>query len=165
MANVDEAVRTARETHETRGLIEAVLLADEVGVPASVLTYLEARLPDVHAIADGRRRLYRAADAALLAGCADLLYAEGRSFREVLGYLRTGRAKVVMKRGWALLRNVDTEAPPAAPSEARAIPPDALVRHRGRAAAPPAEPRAAAGDSSAILAELIDCVRVLEAAR
>ncbi|WP_226582817.1 MerR family transcriptional regulator [Acuticoccus sediminis] len=159
---------TSPSGDDGRGLIEAVRLADEVGVPPSVLTYLEARLPDVHSIVDGRRRYYRSADAALLAGCAELLYGEGRSFREVMGFLRNGRAKAVAKRGWALLRHVEAVAPPVASTAppARAIPPDALVRHRGRPTAPksPADP-AITVDPSSILAELIECVRVLEAAR
>lgn len=149
------------ETDERpRGLIDAGWLADELGVPSSVLVYLEKRLPDIHAIAEGRRRLYRAADAALIAGCADLLYGEGRAFRDVAALLRAGKAQAIAKRGRRIIGAVAGEAE-AAP--ARAIPPDAVVRHRGRptAAATPSAPV----DPASILAELIDCVRTLEAAR
>ncbi|UOM33712.1 MerR family transcriptional regulator [Acuticoccus sp. I52.16.1] len=158
--NVDDG---AEDDDDGRGLIDAVRLADEVGVPASVLTYLEARLPGVHSIADGRRRLYRPADAELLAGCAELLYGEGRSFREVMGYLRSGRAKAVAKRGRALLRHVEPAAVAEVAAPPRAIPADALVSHRGRPVPP--QPRATGTDPTAILSELIECVRILEGAR
>ncbi|ORE96566.1 Transcription regulator MerR family protein [Stappia sp. 22II-S9-Z10] len=158
-----DAHAAERGTGEGRGLVDAQRLADEVGVPASVLTYLEARLPGVHAIAEGRRRLYRPADAALLAGCAELLYGEGRSFREVMGYLRAGKSKAIARRGWALLGEVETEPAPENGGPSRAIPADALVQHRGRPG--PTTPLRPTEDPSAILADLIECVRLLEAAR
>ncbi|WP_075220961.1 MerR family transcriptional regulator [Acuticoccus yangtzensis] len=158
-----DAHAAEREAGEGRGLVDAERLADEVGVPASVLTYLEARLPGVHAIAEGRRRLYRPADAALIAGCAELLYGEGRSFREVMGYLRAGKSKAIARRGWALLGEIETEPAPESGAPSRAIPADALVQHRGRPG--PTTPLRPTEDPSAILADLIECVRLLEAAR
>lgn len=149
-------------TERSRGLIEAGWLADEIGVPSSVLIYLEKRLPDVHAIAEGRRRLYRPADAALLAGCADLLYGEGRAFRDVAALLRAGKAGAITKRGRRIIGATMAGENEAAP--ARAIPPDAVVNHRGRPTAAVVDAGTLV-DPSAILAELIDCVRVLEGAR
>lgn len=166
-ADAGERGDAGRGDRGGRYLVGAEALARIVGVPASVLAYLEARLPQIRAVRDGARRAYRPPDAVLLAGLAEMLYRDGVSFRDAAAMLRTeGRADVIA-RGEALLRELLPAE--AAPLPARTIPPDALVGMRGggggagAAARPPPPPPSA--DVAALLSELIDCVRILEDGR
>ncbi|MCF3936366.1 MerR family transcriptional regulator [Acuticoccus sp. M5D2P5] len=151
-----------------RSVVAADKLARHLGVPSSVLSYLEARVPEVRAVQDGRVRVYRAEDAMLLAGLADLLYREGLSFREVADMLRSNERTAIAKRGRKRLGGLVTTAP-ARPESARAIPRDALVRPKG-AAGDTGETRArpqrtTSPDVNQVLADLIECVRLLDSAR
>lgn len=143
-------------------MIGGPALAEAVGVPRSVLAFLEARLPEVRAVRDGAGgRAYRADDAVLLAGLADLLYRDGVGFREAAEMLKTDARAGLEARGRELLAGaVDLE--PHRPA-ARAIPRDAVVGGRGREAHVSARPPSP--DVAALLGELIDCVRVLDEAR
>lgn len=151
--------------------VSARRLARILAVPASVLSFLEARLPEVRALDEGSGRAYRAADAVLLAGVAELLYTDGLSFRDVQALLRSPRRERVVERGRARLRGVAGGAGGAsgAPAAPMAIPDDALVRRRAEGVPSRERPgRTAEGQSpevAAILADLMACVRRLEAAR
>lgn len=143
-----------------RALIEAGQLAKLLVVPATILSYFEARLPEVRALREGGQRLYRAEDAILLAGIATLLYRDGMTFRDVAALLATERERVVALGRERLKGHVSASAR----GSQRPIPEDAVVVGRaGEVREPPrAVPR---GEAEAVLAELLDCVRLLEAAR
>ncbi|WP_157961582.1 MerR family transcriptional regulator [Acuticoccus kandeliae] len=149
-----------------RSVIAAEALARHLGVPASVLSYLEARVPEIRAITEGRTRAYRAQDAMLLAGLAELLYREGLSFREVTEMIRSNERAAIAARGRKRLSGL-VAATPARPETARPIPRDAIVRPKGAAEAPreAPRPRPPSPELKAVLADLIECVRLLESAR
>jgi DNA-binding transcriptional MerR regulator len=143
-----------------RSVIEAGQLAKLLVVPVTILSYFEARLPEVRALREGGQRLYRAEDATLLAGIATLLYRDGMTFRDVAALLATERERVVALGRERLKGHVS----PAARPPSRPIPEDAVVHGReGDVREPPRVAPKAATD--AILADLLDCVRLLEAAR
>ncbi|GAB5375257.1 MAG: hypothetical protein AcusKO_17190 [Acuticoccus sp.] len=158
--SIAAAPRPAATTEITTVAVDR--LARAVGVPASVLSFLEGQFPEVRAIASPTGRAYRITDAALLAGLVEALYHEGRPFREVQGEARSGARTTLMRRGAALI-GVDLAAARATrPSEP--VPPDAIVRRKGPQ--PASAPRAAAPvGADEILAELMACVRILGAAR
>lgn len=144
-----------------QSVIGAEALADLMGVPTSVLTFLETRLPEVRALQTGSMRAYRAADAWLLAGLADLMYAENVTFRDAAAQLRGAGRAAVLSRGRELLG--DAVASPPVDDAARAIPLDAVV---GTRVAPAfTRRRTPSPETAAVLGELIDCVRLLEDAR
>ena len=159
MADAAAASNGARPVTITAGT-----LARRIGVPASILSFLEEQFPEIRAIKSSGGRVYRAVDAALLAGLVDALYREGLPFREVQEAARSAGRAAIVERGRALI-GVDLRA--VAPARPVAeIPPDALVHRKGPKAAP-ASPPAAGGQTSgeAILRELMACVRILGAAR
>lgn len=162
-SNGERRASTDCEDGELRAVISANVLATWLDVPVAVLTFLEARLPEVKAIAEGPVRRYRGEDAALLAGLTELLYDKGVPLRDGLTMLRTGRRASVLAMGRERLRSTGPIARMAEPAM-RPIPRDAIVHWRG---APPnrsAEP-AEAPEPSALLAELIACVELLDGAR
>lgn len=163
----DDVVMTqeAGAVAPSRAAMGAERLASTLGVPVSVFAFLEARMPEIRAISEGRHRLYRAQDAVLLAGLTELLYREGQSFRDVSELMRTGGRPEIVARGRTRLRGA-LSLDELQSSAARRIPPDAVVRRKGGPAAPAETARAAPNrDVAAILADLIACVRLLEAAR
>ncbi len=143
------------EAADGRGLIDAIRLADEIGVPASVLTYLESRLPGVHAIADGRRRLYRSPTRRFSQARRSPLRRRAVVPRGA-GNLRSGRSKAVAQaRPRRCCAHAQTEASAAAPP-ARPIPagragpsprPSRTLRRRARRA--PTRRRSSPNSSSA----------------
>lgn len=142
--------------------VKVATLARLTGVPPSVLSFLEGQFPEVRAIASSSGRAYRIADATFLAGLVEALYHDGRPFREVQEEARSAGRNTLIRRGAALI-GVDLAAMrPERPSAA--VPADAIVRRKGPQPAAPA-PEAGPADSRAILAELMDCVRILNAAR
>ncbi|MEM6762183.1 MAG: hypothetical protein AAF615_04830 [Pseudomonadota bacterium] len=142
--------------------VEAGLLAKTLAVPPSVLSFLEGQFPEVRALKSGAGRVYRAADAAFLAGLVDALYTEGRPFRDVQAAARSAERGAIMKAGAARIAEIASLPDAEPPSEA--IPADALVRRRG--ALPDAPPSSGPPPTQGeILRELMDCVRILNAAR
>jgi DNA-binding transcriptional MerR regulator len=142
-----------------RSLIEAGRLARVLVVPATILSYFEARLPEVRALKENGQRFYRAEDAILLAGVATLLYRDGMTFRDVATLLATEREKVAAMGRERLAGEVSLAPRPSA----RPIPDDAVVRARSdhvRAGPPPGR-----ASADALLADLLECIRLLEAAR
>jgi len=143
-------------------LMRVDTLARTLGVPPSVLSFLEGQFPEVKAIASSSGRAYRLGEAAFLAGLVEALYHDGRPFREVQEAARSSGRTALMRRGAALI-GVDLAAmrrePPAA-----TVPPDAIVRRKGPQPEAPASPPHRA-DTREILAELMDCVRLLSQAR
>lgn len=148
--------------HGGSTVVKVGTLARLLGVPSSVLSFLEGQFPEVKAIASPSGRAYRMADATFMAGLVEALYHEGRPFREVQEEARSSGRTGLVRRGAALI-GVDLDAmrrkPPAA-----AVPPDAIVRRKGPQAAPSAPPAPPAGTRE-ILSELMDCVRLLSNAR
>lgn len=137
-------------------------LARAVGVPQSVLSFLEGQFPEVRAIAGPSGRAYRLADAAFLAGLVEALYHDGRPFRDVQSEARSGARTTLMRRGAKLLGLDLAAAQRARPTEA--VPPDAIVRRKGLQPATPPRPTQPVA-TERILAELMTCVRILGAAR
>lgn len=135
-------------------------------MPSSVLSYYEAKVPGLRAVADHRGgRAYRRGDAMVLAGMAAEV-ADGSSLTDVLSRIETAGRDSVMLRGRRL---VDHEFPGEANANGaqpvRAVPEDAIVMARGaRTEAEPSRPRAPA-NREAILRALADCVQHLQRAR
>lgn len=161
----------ARENDEDggahdRAVIGAEKLARILGVPLSVLTFLEARVPQVRSLAEGPRRVYRAEDAVLIAGLTELLYGEGLTLRDVYGMMRSNGRERIAERGRERLRGA-LALPPEAPRRPamRPIPADARVMPKGAAGTAGGERRRPSAEAERILADLIECVRILEAAR
>jgi len=148
-----------------RGVIGAEKLARTLGVPLSVLVFLEARVPQVRSLAEGTRRVYRAEDAVLIAGLTELLYGEGLTLRDVYGMMRSNGRERIAERGRARLRGALAVPSSPARRHSRPIPADARVMPKGSASAPAAPHRRPSPEAERILADLIDCVRILEAAR
>ena len=155
-----------------RDVVTAETLARLLDVPVSVLAFLEARVPQVRSLTEGGGRVYRTDDAVLIAGLTELLYGEGLTLRDVYAMMRSNERARVAERGRERLGGA---LPSAAPRKApqRPIPRDARVMPKGTmpAAAAGAAEAAAAGsvgpsrEGGQILAELMECVRILEAAR
>ncbi|MBJ3776496.1 MerR family transcriptional regulator [Acuticoccus mangrovi] len=156
------------ETGSGRAIITAGRLATLLGVPVSILAYLEARVPEIRALVEGRERVYRAKDAVLLAGLSELLYGEGLSFREVVELMRSGGRQKIVERGRRRLAGAlgPARSTPRA-GERRAIPPDAMVRPKGLQPVNGTGHRtpALSREAASVLSELMECVRLLEAAR
>lgn len=156
-----------------RAVIAADKLARLLGIPASVLSFLEARVPQVRSIAEDGVRVYRARDAVLVAGLAELLYDEGLPLREVDAMMGSGDREAIAARGRERLRDaIPSAGGKGAPRRARPIPPDAVVRPGGTAGGSDAAAAArrlagahTSGEVAEVLAELMECVRLLEAAR
>lgn len=142
-------------------VVKVDALARVLEVPSSVLSFLEGQFPEVRSIATPLGRAYRMVDAMFLAGLVEALYHEGRPFRDVQEEARSSGRTTLVRRGAALIKVDPASLKAERPSAA--VPPDALVRRRGPqpASAPASEPVA----TEAILAELMDCVRVLAQAR
>lgn len=146
---------------EPSRLIPAGQLARALRVPSSVLSYYEAKLKGVRAVADGGGRAYRRADAMVLATIA-LEVADGASLADCLESVASAGRDAVGQRG---RRFVETafpapEGPRAAP---RAVPQDAIVRTRGAAPEPSAP--IPLSDPQTILRTLAQCVHELQRAR
>jgi len=147
-----------------RAVVDAERLARILGVSLSVLAFLEARVPEVRSLARGTGRIYRAEDAVLIAGLTELLYDEGLTLRDVYGMMRSNERERIVERGRARLRGaLGKEVARRPPS--RPIPPDARVMPKGAAASGTGPPVRPSPEAERILAELIECVRILEAAR
>lgn len=153
----------AEDLKRSPAAISAHKLAAVLGLPQSVFAFLEARIPEMRAIVDGRGRVYRAQDAILLAGLADMLYREGRPFRDVADMLGTPERAKILAHGRARLSGALT-ARVTRQDGGRTIPADALVGRKGEALQrrPAAVPSA---ELEALLGELIACVRLLESGR
>lgn len=147
-----------------RTVISAEKLARLLGVPPSVLSFLEARVPQVRSLSEGGRRVFRAEDAVLVAGLTELLYAEGLTLRDVYGMMRSNERERIAERGRRVLAGaLSVPSSPSAPR--RPIPPDALVAPRGAAEREAPRPARQSAEIAQILGELNDCVRVLDEAR
>ena len=165
MATAEADVSTGA-VRQARPAISADRLAAVLDVPQSIFSFLEARVPEVRAIASGGGRVYRAQDAVLLAGLADMLYREGHSFRDVAQMLHGPERRELIARGRARLRGALGSDAPAPRARHREIPNDAVVTPKGRARDGNSGVRTApSAEISAVLSELIDCVRLLEDAR
>jgi len=163
-------------------VVTAASLAGRLAVPVSLLSFLEARFPELRGLRSGAARAYRAEDAAVLAGLVDALYGEGRPLPEVRAELRSADGRAAAARrglrrlGLAAGPPGDTatgDAAAAADEDAATdrggvgatapIPPDAIVRPRAAGVQQAAAPEPAGRDE--ILRELMACVRILAAAR
>lgn len=145
------------------GTVIAPKLARRLGVPMSVLSFLEEQFPEIRAMKTPRGRAYRAVDAAFLAGLIDALYRQGYPFREVEALARSSGRAAFVERGGALLGldpRVVAQKPPSAP-----VPPDALVHTRSGETVTPGPAAGAGPEPREILRELMACVRILGAAR
>lgn len=146
-------------------LIPAGHLARALGVPSSVLSYYEARLPGVRAVADRGGRAYRRADAMVLAGIATEV-ADGATLSKVLERVGEGGRDSLTVRGRRIVDGAfPSERDPEEERPARPVPPDAIVVARdGRPAQAP-QPSTARANREAILRALSDCVQILQRAR
>lgn len=151
------------ETGQGR-LIPAGQLARALAVPSSVLSYYEAKVPGLRAVADQRGgRAYRRGDAMVLAGIAAEVD-EGTALSDVLTRLgSTGRDSVGL-RGRRLIDQsfpigTETTAAPARP-----VPGDAIVVSRGTRLEAPVDHRLPP-QRHALLRELAECIQILQNVR
>ena len=153
-----------RSKWDSGTLLPAVEVAAKLKLPLSVLSFLEAQLGEVRAVATGARVSYRREDAALLAGIAELIYGRGVALRDAKWALGGGEADAIREIGRVRLElapaNPEARAPQIA---ARPIPPDAVVGRAGEA--PECSPQHAPAANVVLLNELVTCVRLLEEAR
>ncbi|XWN29152.1 MAG: MerR family transcriptional regulator [Devosia sp.] len=152
-------------------LVAAGDLAKALDVPPSVLTFLEERFRDVSAVVRGRERLYRARDAALMAGLSRLLYGDGVPLRTVLQMAQSDERTAILARGREYLGALLPQDVAPQP-RAKDLPPDVVVGRPGApSAAPPDRPRQPSAKPvtreaiHTILAELVACKKRLDDVR
>lgn len=163
---MDAAAEDDEEGAAERSVIGADKLARLLGVPVSVLSFLEARVPQVRSLSAGSSRVYRAEDAVLIAGLTELLYGEGLTLRDVYGMMRSKERERVAERGRQRLRGaLSLSGGGSRRATHRAIPADARVMPKGAVGGNFGAPPKPSPEAEGILAELIECVRILEAAR
>ncbi|MEM8856496.1 MAG: MerR family transcriptional regulator [Pseudomonadota bacterium] len=151
-------------------LVAASDLAKALDVPPSVLTFLEERFHDVSAVVRGRERLYRARDAALMAGLSRLLYGDGVPLRTVLQMAQSDERSAILARGREFLGALLPEDVAPQPA-AKDLPPDVVVGRPGAPPSPAERPRQAGAKPvtreaiHTILAELVACKKRLDDVR
>ena len=162
MEKAPEAFRTISE------------VADDLGVPQHVLRFWESRFREIRPMKrGGGRRYYRPDDVALLRGVRHLLYGEGYTIRGVQRLLREQGVRFVQSVWQPGAPQPSGPAPEDAseeteePTAARALPSEA--REDNGPARPRAEPAGLRREDrqrlQAVLQDLTECRRLLEAAR
>jgi len=137
-------------------------VADDLGVPQHVLRFWESRFPQIRPMKrGGGRRYYRPDDVDLLRGIHHLLYGEGYTIR--------GVQRILREEGPRFVQSVWREGAPQAAAAAEDAEEEAVYA-TGEADGNAEPARAKLSDEgvqrlTAVLDELAECKRLLQAAR